>query len=107
MTSDPLLGLGLITIAGIATACFYVPFRGVKGWTWETYWMVFGLTSWVICPWLAAWLTVPQLHKVLAESSPNAVGLAFAFGACWGVGSLTNGLALRYLGLSLGWAIPL
>ncbi|RIK86382.1 MAG: rhamnose/proton symporter RhaT [Planctomycetota bacterium] len=107
MASDPVLGLTLITLAGIATACFYAPFKQVRGWAWETYWLAFGVTSWVVGPWLAAWLTVPQLGEVLSDAPGRALAMSFIFGALWGVGSLTNGLALRYLGLSLGWAIPL
>lgn len=107
MSNDPLLGLALITMAGIATACFYAPFKQVRGWAWETYWLAFGVTSWVIGPWLAAWLATPDLGQVLADTPRRALLMSFVFGAMWGVGSLTNGLALRYLGLSLGWAIPL
>lgn len=107
MTANPAIGLTLITLAGVATACFYTPFKRVRGWAWETYWLVFGVTSWILCPWLAAWLTVSDLRTVLAATPPLTLFLTFAFGAMWGVGSLTNGLALRYLGMSLGWAIPL
>ncbi len=107
MTSDPFLGLILILLGGIATASFYTPFKRIHGWTWETYWLVFGCTSWVIGPWIAAAITVPQLGNVLSDVPPLVIGLSFLFGALWGIGSLTNGLAIRYLGLSLGWAIPL
>ncbi|MCI0363233.1 MAG: L-rhamnose/proton symporter RhaT [Phycisphaerales bacterium] len=107
MSTDPLLGLALITLAGIATACFYTPFKRVRGWAWETYWLAFGVISWIVGPWLAAWLTVPDLGQVLADAPRRALLLSFVFGALWGVGSLTGGLALRYLGMSLGWAIPL
>src|SRR5688500_14882991 len=99
MSSDPLQGLALITLAGIATACFYAPFKRVRGWAWEASWIVFGITSWIIGPWLAAWLTIPKLGEVLAATPRRAIVLSFVFGAMWGVGSLTNGLALRYLGL--------
>jgi L-rhamnose-H+ transport protein len=107
MSTDPFLGLALITLAGIATACFYAPFKQVRGWAWETYWLAFGVVSWIVGPWLAAWLTVPDLGQVLADAPRRALLLTFIFGAMWGVGSLTGGLALRYLGMSLGWAIPL
>jgi L-rhamnose-H+ transport protein len=107
MSTDPLLGLTLITLAGVATACFYAPFKRVRGWAWETYWLSFGVISWIIGPWLVAWLTVPDLGQALADAPRRAPLLSFVFGALWGVGSLTGGMALRYLGMSLGWAIPL
>ena len=107
MTASPLTGLMLITLAGVATACFYAPFKRVRGWSWEMSWLVFGVISWIVCPWVAAWVTVPHLGAVLSSTPPMALFLTYLFGAMWGVGSLTNGLALRYLGMSLGWAIPL
>jgi len=107
MSADPLIGLALITLAGIATACFYAPFKRVRGWAWETYWLAFGVVSWIVGPWLVAWLAVPELGQVLAQAPRRALVLSFVFGALWGVGSLTGGMALRYLGMSLGWAIPL
>lgn len=107
MSSNPAVGLALITVAGIATACFYAPFKRVRGWAWETYWLAFGVVSWIIGPWLAAWLTTPQLLQILADTPSRSLVLTFVFGALWGVGSLTGGMALRYLGMSLGWAIPL
>lgn len=107
MNPDPLQGLILISLAGVATACFYAPFKRVRGWSWETYWLVFGVTSWVIVPWLVAAAVVPKLPDVLSAVPARSLALTAFFGALWGVGSLTNGLALRYLGMSLGWAIPL
>ncbi len=107
MSSNPAVGLALITLAGVATACFYAPFKGVRGWAWETYWLAFGVVSWIIGPWVAAWLTSPHLLQILADTPSCSLVLTFIFGALWGVGSLTGGMALRYLGMSLGWAIPL
>lgn len=93
----------LISLAGVATACFYAPFKRVRGWSWETYWLVFGVTSWVIVPWLVAAAVVLELPNVLSAVPARSLALT----ALCGGGSLTNGLALRYLGMSLGWAIPL
>jgi L-rhamnose-H+ transport protein len=107
MTSDPFIGLALIMVGGLAAASFYTPFKRVRGWSWETYWIAFGCISWVIGPWIAAFITVPQLREVLTDSPPSALLLCFIFGVLWGIGSLTNGLAIRYMGLSLGWAVPL
>jgi L-rhamnose-H+ transport protein len=107
MSSNPFAGLLLIAIGGLASATFYIPFKKVRGWTWETYWLVFGCTSWLLVPWLIAFMTVPDLLGALRASPFSAVALCYGFGALWGIGSLTNGLAIRYLGLSLGYAIPL
>ncbi len=107
MVANPFLGLALISVGGAASASFYTPFKKVRQWSWQTYWLAFGCVSWLIGPWVAALLTVPEPLQVLLGVSPRTLGICYLYGALWGVGSLTNGLALRYLGLSLGYAIPL
>ena len=65
MNANPLLGVLLHAIGGLASASFYIPFRGVKQWAWETYWLVGGFFSWIIAPWVAAFLLIPHLFEVL------------------------------------------
>jgi L-rhamnose-H+ transport protein len=100
-------GLVLLAIGGIAAGSFYIPFKKVKNWSWESYWIVNGLFSWVIMPWVIATLTVPQLNSVLKDSPSGTLALTFLFGLLWGIGGLTFGLSMRYLGMSLGYAIAL
>lgn len=107
MTMDPFLGLVLISAGGLAAASFYTPFKRVRGWAWETFWLAFGVVSWVIGPWTVACLVCPDLRGVLASVSMATLVLCYVFGALWGIGSLTNGLAIRYMGLSLGFALPM
>lgn len=106
---NPLLGIALISIGSIGSASFYVPFKKVKTWAWESYWIVQGLAAWILAPWIFAWLTVPEgtLMEILSESPSQAKWLAVMFGAIWGVGGLTFGLTLRYLGIALGQSIAL
>jgi L-rhamnose-H+ transport protein len=106
---NPLLGIALIAIGSIGAASFYVPFKKVKKWEWESYWIVQGVAAWLIAPWLFAYLTVPEgtLLDILADAPARAKGLAIFFGALWGVGGLTFGLTLRYLGVALGQSIAL
>ncbi len=106
---NPLLGIALIAIGSIGAASFYVPFKKVKKWEWESYWIVQGIAAWLVAPWLFAYLTVPEgtLLDILADAPARAKGLAIFFGALWGVGGLTFGLTLRYLGVALGQSIAL
>jgi L-rhamnose-H+ transport protein len=104
---DPALGIFLNVIGSLAGASFYLPFRKVRNWSWETYWLVCGLFTWIIVPWLIAILTVPDLLSVIGEAPPQSLLWTFIFGMCWGVGGLTFGLSLRYLGMSLGMAMVL
>jgi len=101
------VGLLLLAIGGIAAGSFYIPFKKVKNWSWESYWLINGLFSWVIMPGLIAALTIPQLLSVLKNSPSGSLGWTFLYGLLWGIGGLTFGLSMRYLGMSLGYAIAL
>jgi L-rhamnose-H+ transport protein len=104
---NPLLGVFFHWLGGLASGSFYVPYRRVKIWAWETYWLVGGVFSWIIAPWLlAAWMTSDLLH-VLQEAPTQSLLWAYTFGVLWGLGGLTFGLTMRYLGMSLGMAVAL
>src|SRR6056297_479003 len=106
---NPIYGILLIAIGSIGAASFYVPFKKVKSWAWESYWISQGVAAWLIAPWVFALLVVPggTLLDILAEAPARAKWLAIMFGAFWGVGGLTFGLSLRYLGVALGQSIAL
>ena len=107
MLPNPPLGVFFHWLGGLASGSFYVPYRGVKGWAWETYWLVGGFFSWIIMPWTMALLITRDLFGVLREAPVSSLFWAFLFGALWGLGGLTFGLTMRYLGLSLGMAVAL
>lgn len=107
MSADPFLGVALHSVGGLAAASFYLPFKRVKNWSWETYWLVGGFFSWIIMPWIVGLLAVPDLLAVLGEAPIESLLRSYVFGALWGIGGLSFGLAMRYLGLSLGYAIAL
>lgn len=104
---DPLLGVVLHAVGGLASASFYLPFRKVRGWGWESYWLVGGVFSWVVAPWVFALARTPRLFRVLAEAPSGALFWTYVFGVLWGVGGLTFGLTMRYLGIALGMAMAL
>ena len=107
MNPNPALGVFFHWLGGLASASFYVPYRGVKNWAWETYWLVGGFFSWIIAPWLLALTMTRDLTRVLHEAPSDALFWAYAFGVLWGLGGLTFGLTMRYLGMSLGMAVAL
>jgi len=94
-------------VGGVSAGSFYIAFRKVKNWSWESYWLINGLFTWVIMPWVIALLTVPELMTILREAALKDVFWTFLFGMLWGIGNLTFGLSLRYLGMSLGMAMTL
>ena len=107
MSPNPALGVFFHWLGGLASGSFYVPYRGVRRWSWETYWLVGGIFSWIIAPWLIGHLMTKDLLAVLSEASTSTLFWAFFFGLLWGIGGLTFGLTMRFLGLSLGMAVAL
>jgi L-rhamnose-H+ transport protein len=107
MTSNPALGVFFHWLGGLASGSFYVPFRAVKHWAWETYWLVGGFFSWIIVPWLLATTMTSDIFAVLREAPAQSLLWTYIFGVLWGLGGLTFGLTMRYLGMSLGMAIVL
>ena len=106
---DALIGTGLIAIGSIGTASFYVPFKKVKQWSWESYWLMQGLAAYLIIPWIFAFITVPEgeLMNIFAETAAPTKWLIILFGVLWGIGGLTFGLSVRYLGIGLGQSVAL
>jgi len=107
MVPNPALGVFFHWLGGLASGSFYVPYRGVKRWSWETYWLVGGVFSWIIAPWILGGLLTHDILAVLSETSGKTLFWAFFFGLLWGIGGLTFGLTMRFLGLSLGMAVAL
>lgn len=107
MMPNPPLGVVLHAIGGLASAVFYLPYRKVKHWAWESYWLTGGIFSWIVAPWIIASLAVPDLLTVLRDAPPRSLFWSYFFGALWGVGGLSFGLTVRYLGFALGTAMAL
>lgn len=104
---ESLLGIIFHSIGGFSSGSFYMPFKKVKGWAWESYWIVGGFFSWLIVPPIAAYLTIPNFTEIIAAASPDIKVLVYTMGLIWGIGGLTYGLGVRYLGMSLGNSIVL
>ncbi|MDE6872680.1 MAG: L-rhamnose/proton symporter RhaT [Bacteroidales bacterium] len=103
------IGMAIIAAGAFAQSSSYVPINKIKKWSWETFWLVQGLFAWILFPLLGAFLAVPEGESLTAlfASDPNAVLFTFLSGAMWGVGGLTFGLSMRYLGVALGQSIAL
>jgi L-rhamnose-H+ transport protein len=107
---NPFLGVIFHWIGGFCSATNFIPFRGIKRWSWEVYWLIQGFAAWIVAPSILACIFVPNAYGILRTvyaSNPKDVMFAFLFGILWGVGGITFGLAIRYLGIALGYAIAL
>lgn len=104
---NALLGVIFHFLGGFSSGSFYLPYKKVKGWQWETFWLIGGTFSWIIVPPLAAFLTIPDFWEIIQNESSSILGLTFLFGALWGIGGFMYGLGVRYLGVALGSSIML
>lgn len=102
-----ILGVIFHFIGGFASGSFYIPYKKVKGWAWESFWIVGGIFSWLIVPPLAAWLTIPNFGEIIKHTDGQILLYTYIFGVLWGIGGLTYGLGVRYLGVALGSSIIL
>ena len=99
------LGILIFTLGGLAGAVFYLPFKKVKGWAWESYWLIYAVFGLVLVPWILAFATSPNVVSVLKAAPSEELAYCFLCGAAWGFGGLTWGLMIRYLGFGLGLAM--
>lgn len=104
-----LIGLLIIAVGAFCQSSCYVPINKIKRWSWESYWIVQGVFAWVVLPLIGAMLAIPQGHSLweLFAQDPASTGMTIFYGVLWGVGGLTFGLSMRYLGVALGQSIAL
>lgn len=105
-----IIGLLIIAVGAFCQSSCYVPINKIKSWSWESYWIVQGVFAWIVFPLLGALLAVPQgesLTGLFASTDSFKLWMTVLFGVLWGVGGLTFGLSMRYLGVALGQSIAL
>ena len=105
-----IIGLLIIAIGAFCQSSSYVPINRIKEWSWESYWIVQGVFAWLAFPLLGALLAVPSgesLFGLFAQAPSFNLWMTIFFGILWGVGGLTFGLSMRYLGVALGQSIAL
>ena len=101
------MGIFWHLIGAASAACFYAPFKKVKGWSWETMWSVGGTVSWLILPWTISAMLLPDFWGYFSSFNASTLLPVFLFGAMWGIGNINYGLTMRYLGMSMGIGIAI
>jgi len=102
-----LIGVIFHIVGGFCAGSFYLPLKKVSGWAWESYWIVNGVVAWLLLPLaVVAWL-VPNVGLVFASTDAFDLLLPYCFGVLWGIGGVTFGLTMRYLGMALGMSLAL
>jgi L-rhamnose-H+ transport protein len=107
MAPNPFFGAVILAFAGCSSALCYTPQKKTRGWSWQSYWLAQALACWVILPWLGAWATTPNLAAVLSQASIRVMVHTLLLGMLFGIGGTAFGVAIRYLGFSLTYAIAI
>lgn len=104
---NTIIGLIIIAIGSFGQSSSYVPINKVKDWSWENFWLVQGIFAWLVFPLLGAFLAIPQGSNLFHLWNSGGAFLSMLYGVLWGIGGLTFGLSMRYLGVALGQSISL
>lgn len=107
---DIFIGLAIIAVGAFCQSSSYVPINKVKSWSWESYWLVQGVFAWILFPLCGALLAVPENHslwELFTRDNLFSIAMTILFGVLWGIGGLTFGLSMRYLGVALGQSVSL
>jgi L-rhamnose-H+ transport protein len=107
MSDAQLIGLAVVILAGVFQGSFMLPGKWMSGWTWENYWLIFAAVAYLVCPWVLAMATIPDLLGVYQDVSAGVVLRVLLFGVGWGIGAVTFGLGVEAIGLALGFAVIL
>lgn len=102
-----LLGIIFHITGGVAAGSFYMPYKKIRKWSWESYWIIGGIFAWLIAPFIIAWITLPGFLDIIQKAPYSIINYVLLFGILWGIGGLTYGLGIRYLGMSLGNSVIL
>src|SRR5580658_5736279 len=102
-----LAGIGWHTVGAACAASFYAPIEKVRNWSWETTWAFMGLFAWILLPIGLSWILLPNFHAFYAAQPDKLLLEVALFGAMWGVGNVSYGLTMRYLGMSLGIGVAI
>ncbi|NAS10541.1 L-rhamnose/proton symporter RhaT [Poritiphilus flavus] len=105
--ANPFVGVLFHAIGGFAAGSFYLPIKKIQRWSWESGWLVNGFFAWLIVPWSVSLITVPKTITILVQTESSTLFWTYFFGLLWGIGGLTFGMTMRYLGMSLGMALAL
>jgi L-rhamnose-H+ transport protein len=104
---NPVLGTVLHAFGATSAALCYTPQQKLRGWSWQTYWLAQASVCWLVAPVVGAWLTIPELGTVLRTAPRQAMLTTFVLGMVYGIGGTAFGLAIRYIGYSLTYAVAI
>ncbi|MFY9362156.1 MAG: L-rhamnose/proton symporter RhaT [Dysgonamonadaceae bacterium] len=105
---NTVIGLLIIALGSMGQSSSYVPINKIKEWSWENFWLMQGIFAWLVFPLLGALISssFPDLIEIYSTNS-SAARQSVGYGVLWGIGGLTFGLSMRYLGIAMGQSVAL
>ncbi len=105
---NTIIGLLIVAIGSMGQSSSYVPINKIKDWSWENFWLMQGVFAWLIFPLLGAFManSMPELINIYINNA-SATWQVIGYGVLWGIGGLTFGLSMRFLGIALGQSVAL
>ena len=103
--SSLVAGLILILVAGIFQGTWALGVKRSEPLSWEALWAPFSLIGMIIIPFVWVSIVIPDLRAVIEAVPSKVIWTPFIFGATWGIGAVTFGLAIKYIGMSLSYGI--
>ncbi len=100
-------GILLIAAGALTAGSFAIPFGKIRDWKWESYWLIYSFGAYVLFPMIACMFFTKGLAVVYSGVPHEVLLRVFLSGIVYGIGNLSFGLSLRYLGISLGYALSL
>lgn len=94
-------------IGAMSAAFCYVPQKSAKRWSWQSFWLTQAAFCWFILPIFGAFLTVPDYWSVVQSVPTSVLVRTFLLGAAYGIGGTAFGVAIRYVGFSVTYAMAI
>ena len=81
MNLSVFVGIILIGLGAFSSGSFAVPFGKIKGWKWESYWMIFSVGAYILFPLAACLLFAPGFISIIQSTSSSILLTIFLLGA--------------------------
>jgi L-rhamnose-H+ transport protein len=86
----------------------YIPMAKAKAWNWDRKWLLQAVFAFLLVPFISTLIALNPTTVSLVDVLSSDVALpAIGYGILWGIGCLTFGLSIRYLGFALGQSLAL
>ena len=95
----------LLIFASFFQGTFGLGMKYMNPMSWESWWVIHVLVAMILFPMIWAYIVIPDLFDIIANSPKDAIYSAMLYGFLWGIGGIMFGVSVPYIGLSLTMGI--